>query len=75
MYNSFAAQVPIQLQEIPLDVCEEYTYLGQLVTTGEKNRINEVNRRMKLGWSAFGRNAHILKSKMPMALKRKVFDQ
>ena len=45
------------------------------MTTGEKNRVNEVNRRMKLGWSALGRNAHILKSKMPMALKRKVFNQ
>ena len=75
MYNSFAAQAPIKLEDIPLDVCSEYTYLGQLVTTGEKSRINEVNRRIKLGWSAFGRNSHILKSKMPMELKRKVFNQ
>ena len=75
MYNSFAVQEPVKLQGKPLDVCLEYTYLGQLVTTGEKNRINEVNRRMKLGWRAFGRNSHIMKSRMPMVLKRKVFNQ
>ncbi|HEG7136645.1 TPA: hypothetical protein SFG11_002777, partial [Staphylococcus aureus] len=75
MYNSFSEQVPITLQEMPVEVCSEYVYLGQLVATGENSRLKEVNRRVKLGWSAFGRNAHILKSKMPMALKRKVFNQ
>jgi len=75
MYNSFAGQEPVKLEEMPLDICSEYTYLGQLVTTGENSRMNEVNRRIKLGWSAFGRNAYILKGKLPMILKRKVFDQ
>ena len=35
----------------------------------------EINRRVKMGWSAFGKQNKILKGKMPLYLKRKVFDQ
>ena len=35
----------------------------------------ELKRRIKLGWSAFGRNGVTLKSNLPLCLKRKVFDQ
>ena len=35
----------------------------------------EINRRVKMGWSAFGKLSTILKGKIPLCLKRKVFDQ
>ncbi|MGH0152508.1 UNVERIFIED_CONTAM: hypothetical protein FKN15_022321 [Acipenser sinensis] len=35
----------------------------------------EINRRTKMGWSAFGRLSMALKGKLPLCLKRNVFDQ
>ena len=51
-----------------------YLYLGQLVSATE-NQMCKINRRAKMGWSAFGRLSMVLKGKLPLRLKRKVFDQ
>ena len=72
MFNSFAGSDPVNLQDMQIEACSEYLYLGQLETTGEKKKTNKVNRRIILGWSAFGRNTFILKSKMPMILKSSI---
>ena len=49
MYISFVGPEPVNLQDVQIEACSRYTYLGQLLTTGEKNWINEVNRRIKPG--------------------------
>ena len=49
-------------------------YLGQEIAS-DNNIMNEINRRIRNGWSAFGKNSIILKSNMPLCLKRKVFNQ
>ena len=53
---------------------EEYVYLGQLVTM-KSDKTDEIKRRITAGWRAFGKYKDILKSKMPMCLKKKVYNQ
>ena len=74
MYNEFTNHIDIKVDNEILEVTKEYIYLGQLVTMCG-NFIPEINRRIKLGWSAFGRNSMIFKSNMPLYLKKKTFDQ
>lgn len=58
-----------------LEVVEEYIYLGHNIMLGKNNQTAEIGRRIRLAWAAFGNLAHILKEpKMPINLKRKVFD-
>ncbi|KAL0871065.1 hypothetical protein ABMA27_004870 [Loxostege sticticalis] len=58
-----------------LEVVDEYVYLGQTVQLGKSNFEKEVNRRIQLGWAAFGKLRDIFSSKIPQCLKTKVFDQ
>ena len=51
----------------------EYTYLGQLVYSDGKQE-KEIHKRIKSGWTTMGKHSSIFRSKMPMCLKRKVFD-
>ena len=60
------------LEETPLEKVEKYTYLGQ-ITSMNSNKENEI-KRISLYWRAFGGASPILKSKMPVSLK-KVYDQ
>ncbi|XP_028175804.1 uncharacterized protein LOC114364024 [Ostrinia furnacalis] len=56
-------------------VVDNYVYLGQTVQLGRSNFEKEVNRRIQLGWAAFGKLREILTSEIPQCLKTKVFDQ
>ena len=49
-------------------------YLGQLVTM-KGDKTEEIKRRITAGWRAFAKYKDILKSKMPMCLKKKVYNQ
>ena len=55
---------------IQLDQVEEYVYLGQRFTSIEENQDNEIGRRTKAGWQAFGRQ-HSFKGYTTNMLKRK----
>ena len=57
-----------------IEQIHEYNYLGQLVHSDSKQE-HEIKKRLKTGWRTVGKHSSILKSKMPMCLKRKVFDQ
>ena len=57
-----------------LEQVDEYIYLGQLIKL-KKDLDNEIKRRIKIGWMTFGRNRDIFKSKMPLCLKRKIYNQ
>ena len=57
-----------------LKLVEEYKYLGQLIKL-LKDHDSEIKRRIKIGLKTFGINRDVLKSKMPMCLKRKVYNQ
>ena len=72
--NKFVEMEDVIVDGNKIEVVEEYIYLGQL-QSGNKNMFGEINRRTKMGWSAFGKLNSIFKSNMPLCLKRKVFDQ
>lgn len=53
----------------------EYIYLGHKITLGFENQTAEVERRIAQAWAAFGANKQILRGKIPLYLKAKVFEQ
>ena len=75
MFNELINDDPeIKIDQTPLKNVTSYTYLGQLITT-LPNKEQEIKRRISLGWKAFGRASSIFKSKMPICLKRTVYNQ
>ena len=74
MFNAFASKKKIMNNSNEIEEVESYVYLGQEITM-DNNIMSEINRRIKIGWSAFGKNNIILKSNMPLCLKKKVFNQ
>ena len=74
MFNSLVQEERIEIQDEVLESVNEYIYLGQLVNSNTSFE-TEIKRRIRLGWSAFGRQNNILRSSLPLCLKRKVFNQ
>ena len=56
-----------------VEVVNEYVYLGQVVTP-DPNHEAEIIRRIRMGWSAFGRHSQIMNGSLPLSLKKKVYD-
>jgi len=74
MYNQHAAKKEIKINGETIDIVDEYVYLGQLKASNAK-LADEINRRCKMVWSSLGRLHFIFKSKLPMCLKRKVYNR
>ena len=74
MYNDFITIVPVQVGTQEVEKVDNYVYLGQLITM-ENDKSDEIKRRIAAGWGAFGQYRDILKSKMPLSLKKKVYNQ
>ncbi len=53
-----------------LELVEEYTYLGQMVSANPAHE-KEIRRRIGMGWSAFGKQNLLMNSNLPLSLKRK----
>ena len=75
MFNSSAdTDKDITLDGVTIEKVEHYIYLGQKITM-ESSKEQEITRRISLGWQAFGRASTIFKSKLPLSLKKKAYDQ
>ena len=74
MFNDHAQKQQINIGNEMLEEVNEYVYLGQTISTSPGQEI-EIKRRITLGWRAFGKQSDIMKSKIPLSLKRKVFNQ
>ena len=74
MYNDNTQRRVIKVEEEIIEEVQEYNYLGQVLKLTKDNE-NEVKRRIILGWKAFGKQRHIMKSSLPICLKRKVYNQ
>jgi Reverse transcriptase (RNA-dependent DNA polymerase) len=74
MYNDYTNIIPIHIGTQKVEKVNEYVYLGQLITM-RNDKSDEIKRRIAAGWGAFGQNRDILKSNMPLSLKRKVYNQ
>ncbi len=56
-----------------LELLEEYTYLGQMVSANPAHE-KEIRRRIGMGWSAFGQQNLVMNSNLPLSLKRKFYN-
>ncbi|KAG1687439.1 Folylpolyglutamate synthase, mitochondrial [Nymphon striatum] len=74
MFNRNVEIQPIMTGNVALDQVDRYIYLGQLISI-HRDWEPEVRRRVALGWQAFGRLNNVWSSKLPLCLKRKVYDQ
>ena len=65
----------IHIEGIEIEKVNEYRYLGQSITMEDKTA-QEVEIKIKAGWSVFGRYRDIfLDEDIPINLKKKVFNQ
>ncbi len=72
---NFNTDDSITVEDQEISRVNEYKYLGQTVKMTDNTK-DEVSTRIKAGWSSFGRYRGILGDKnIPMALRRKVYDQ
>lgn len=58
-----------------IEQTHKYKYLGHEIQICRDNQTSEVTRRIGLGWVAFGKLRNALRGKLPICLKRKVFNQ
>jgi hypothetical protein len=65
----------IAIRAAVLEVIQKYVCLGQTLQLSRNNFKGEVNRRIQLGWAAFGKLRRVLSSPVPQSLKTKVFNQ
>lgn len=65
----------VYIDGIQVEETTSYKYLGHEIRINRDNQTCELLRRIGLTWAAFGNLRHILKSNLPICLKRKVFNQ
>ncbi|XP_052737833.1 putative uncharacterized transposon-derived protein F52C9.6 isoform X1 [Bicyclus anynana] len=75
MCNAHVSLHPVIVENAALEIVDEYIYLGHMIQLGRSNFEKEVNRRIQLGWAAFGKLRDIFSSEIPQCLKTKVFEQ
>ncbi|KAJ2938424.1 hypothetical protein O0L34_g12865 [Tuta absoluta] len=59
----------------PIEAVNDYIYLGHCLSFGPQSQVKEVERRIQLGWAAFGKLKDVFKSQIPQNLKTRVFNQ
>ena len=75
MSNSRVNPASVTVEHALIETVKEYIYLGQKIQLGRSNFDKEADRRIQLGWAAFGKLRYIFTSDIPQASKTKVFDQ
>lgn len=69
-------EIQINVEGTQIERVTEYIYLGQRIELGRSSEKQEIKRRIRAGWAAFGKLSFILKNnKIAQHLKTKVFDQ
>ena len=74
MFNDKVTPQTIKIDGKSLEQVDEYIYLGELIKL-KKDHDSGIKRRITIARKIFGKNWDILKSKMPMCLKRKIYNQ
>ena len=73
--TNFESEKGVKIESKTIERVETYKYLGQISTTKKKTE-EEFKERIKKTWSCFGKHKEIfLDKKLPLSLKRKVFNQ
>ena len=73
--NAHATPGIVKVEEYEIEQVNSYIYLGQRESLREKDQEGEINRRIQAGWKSFNDNKDILKSNIPLSLKRKLYNQ
>ena len=72
---NYPNQDSLCIENEEIEKVEHYKYLGQTMYVRETTK-EEIKCRIMTGWSCFGRNREVfLDEKLPMSLRRQVFDQ
>ncbi len=74
MYNKHLVEQQVMIGNKALELVEEYTCLGQIVSANPVHE-KEIRRRTGMGWSVFGKHSLIMHCNLPLSLKRKVNNQ
>ena len=74
MFNEHVVAGTISVDSIPLEVVQNYVFLDQTIQLGRQNVEREADRRIRLGWAAFGRLCEVFASAIPQCLKTKVIE-
>ena len=64
----------ITIDNFILEPVKKIIYLGQIVTMSPDKELG-IQRRIALGWQALGRAKSVFSSKLPLSLKRKVYNE
>jgi hypothetical protein len=73
--TNYVTDETLKVEDHEIEKVEVYKYLGQTLKMKDCTK-EEVLRRIKSGWSCFGRHKEILCNKnIPMSLRRRVYDQ
>jgi hypothetical protein len=73
--NPYARHGNVKIGNTTIEEVGSYVYLGQTISLQNRDMSSEVSRRIQAGWRAFREHADILKGKIPMSLKRKLYHQ
>ena len=65
---------PICVNNTKIENVESYIYLGQRCSTRDKNKDNEIQRRITAGWTPFTKHRDIFKGNTGTCLKRHVYN-
>ena len=72
--TNFQNDQEIHIESEKIEEVTNYKYLGQTTYLKDTTK-EEVTCRIRAGWSCFGKNREIFQDdKMPLSLKRQVFD-
>ena len=61
----------VKIENKEIKIVENYIYLGQSISLQQPSQELEINRRVQLGWAVFGKLRYIMKSNLPLCLKKK----
>ncbi|KAA5634901.1 hypothetical protein F3G63_34400 [Pseudomonas aeruginosa] len=75
MFNDKIVPGQVTISNAVIEEVKDFVYLRQAIQLGRGNFNTEIERRIRLGWSAFGKFREILTSQIPQCLKTKVFNQ
>jgi hypothetical protein len=74
MCNDFCTKHPVIIEGQEIPNVEKFIYLGQEINT-KGDFSGEISRRIQLSWAAFNKFKGIFTSKIPLCLKRKLYNQ
>lgn len=64
----------IIINQTTIEYVESYKYLGKEISFQSTRHLDEIERRINMTWKKYWSNKEILKSKLPITLKKKVMD-